>query len=247
MIFHARWKLDEISILVSGYKVLLESGHTHSVVFLSACCCSVRVEWASQVAQWSRICLTMQEMQKTWVQSLGWEDPLEEEMATHCSTLAWKSPWAEDPGGLQSMGSQRVRHSLATERTHTQSWVIVELTLRLEKPRASAIWSLRVSARDIDCDVDACCSYEVPNMRSCREAACRHTRVLQNQTMLSSCNLFYKGRHFACLWASLVAQLVKNPPAMWETWVWSLDGEDPLENGKATHSSILAWRIPWTV
>ena len=47
--------------------------------------------------------------------------------------------------------------------------------------------------------------------------------------------------------ASLVAQLVKNPPAMWETWVRSLGWEDPLEKGKATHSSILAWRIPWIV
>ena len=48
-------------------------------------------------------------------------------------------------------------------------------------------------------------------------------------------------------WASLVAQLVKNPPAMQETWVRSLGWEDPLEKGKATHSSVLAWRIPWTV
>ena len=47
-------------------------------------------------------------------------------------------------------------------------------------------------------------------------------------------------------WASLVAQVVKNPPAMRETWVQSLGWEDPLEKGKATHSSILAWRIPWT-
>ena len=47
--------------------------------------------------------------------------------------------------------------------------------------------------------------------------------------------------------ASLVAQLVKNPPAMWETWVRSLGWEDPLENGTATHSSILAWRVLWTV
>ena len=45
-------------------------------------------------------------------------------------------------------------------------------------------------------------------------------------------------------WASLVAQPVKNPPAMWETWVRFLGWEDPLEKGKATHSSILAWRIP---
>ena len=47
-------------------------------------------------------------------------------------------------------------------------------------------------------------------------------------------------------WASLVALLVKNLPAMQETWVRSLGWEDPLEKGKATHSSILAWRIPWT-
>ena len=47
--------------------------------------------------------------------------------------------------------------------------------------------------------------------------------------------------------AFLVAQLVKNPPAMQETWVSSLGWEDPLEKGKATHSSILAWRIPWAV
>ena len=48
-------------------------------------------------------------------------------------------------------------------------------------------------------------------------------------------------------WASLVVQLVKNPPAMRETWVQSLGWEDPLEKGKVTHSSILAWRIPWSV
>ena len=48
-------------------------------------------------------------------------------------------------------------------------------------------------------------------------------------------------------WASLVAQLIKKPPAMRETWVWSLGWVDPLETGKATHSSILASRISWTV
>ena len=47
-------------------------------------------------------------------------------------------------------------------------------------------------------------------------------------------------------WASLVAQTVKNLPAMWETWVLSLSWEDPLEKETATHSSILVWRIPWT-
>ena len=48
-------------------------------------------------------------------------------------------------------------------------------------------------------------------------------------------------------WAFLIAQLVKNPPAVQETWVWPLSWEDPMEKGKATHSSILAWRIPWTI
>ena len=48
-------------------------------------------------------------------------------------------------------------------------------------------------------------------------------------------------------WTYLVAQLVKNPPATWETWIQSLGWEDPLEKGQATRSSILAWRIPWTV
>ena len=52
----------------------------------------------------------VQEIHKIQVQSLGQEDPLEEEMAPHSSILAWRIPWTEEPGGLQSMGSQRVRH-----------------------------------------------------------------------------------------------------------------------------------------
>ena len=50
-------------------------------------------------------------MRETWVQSLGGEDPLEKEMVTHSSILAWKIPWTEEPGRLQSMGSQRVGHN----------------------------------------------------------------------------------------------------------------------------------------
>ena len=49
-------------------------------------------------------------MWETWVQSLGWKDPLEKEMATHSSILAWRIPWTEEPGGPQSTGLQRVRH-----------------------------------------------------------------------------------------------------------------------------------------
>ena len=55
--------------------------------------------------------------QETWVQLLGQEDPLENEMATHSSVLAWEIPWTEEPGRLQSMGSQRVGHDLVTKTT----------------------------------------------------------------------------------------------------------------------------------
>ena len=55
-------------------------------------------------------------MQEMWVQSLGQKDPLEKEMATHSSILAWEMPWTEESGGLQSMGSQRVRQNLVTKQ-----------------------------------------------------------------------------------------------------------------------------------
>ena len=66
---------------------------------------------ASLVAQRLKRLPTMRE---TWVRSLGWEDPLEKEMAIHSSILAWRIPWTEEPGGLQSTGSQRVGHYWAT-------------------------------------------------------------------------------------------------------------------------------------
>ena len=64
----------------------------------------------------------MQETQETRVQSLGWEDPLEEEMATHSTILAWKIPWTEEPGRLQSKGSQRVGHDWSGW-TSTHVWL----------------------------------------------------------------------------------------------------------------------------
>ena len=92
-------------------------------------------------------------------------------MATHSSILAWRVSWTEEPGGLQSMGSQRVGRGWVTD-TFTFTFTV------------------------------------------------------------------YPG-------ASLVAQMAKNLPAMQETQLWSLGGEDPLEKRMATHSSILAWEIPW--
>ena len=67
----------------------------------------LQYSWASLVTQTVKNPLAMREI---WVQSLGWEDPLEKGMATHSSILAWRIPRTEEPGGLQSMGSQRVGH-----------------------------------------------------------------------------------------------------------------------------------------
>ena len=64
-------------------------------------------------------------MQETWVQSLGWEDPLEKEMATHSSIPAWRIPWTEEPGGLQSMEVTRVVHDLATSQPPPHDYVIL--------------------------------------------------------------------------------------------------------------------------
>ena len=73
--------------------------------------CPLQYCCASLVVQMVR---NLPAMQETWVQSLGWEDPLEKGKATHCSILAWRIPWTEEPDGLQSMGSPRVGHDRAT-------------------------------------------------------------------------------------------------------------------------------------
>ena len=110
-------------------------------------------------------------------------------MATHSSTLAWKIPWMEEPGGLQSMGPLQVGHNWAT--------FLSLFTLLLSRGSISfSLSAIRVV------------SFASP--------------------------------------AFPVAQMVKNLPAMQETWVQSLRREDPLEKGMVIHSSILAWRIPWT-
>ena len=65
-------------------------------------------------------------VQETWVRSLGWEDPLEKEMATHFSILAWRIPWTEEPGRLQFMGSQRAGHDWVTSLTHSLTHSLTE-------------------------------------------------------------------------------------------------------------------------
>ena len=78
--------------------------------------------------------MRISDIPENWVQSLGWEDPLEKEMETQSSILAWDVPWTEEPGGLQSMGLQRVGHYLAT--THTFYTVI---NIRIKYPQTKIL------------------------------------------------------------------------------------------------------------
>ena len=103
---------------------------------------------ASVMAQMIKNPCTMQE---TRVWSLGWEDPLEESMATHSSILAWRIPQTEGPGGLLSTGSQRVGHDWATKRTHTQitnmSYTLYVVNTRMRRTQSytgSTLLSLHV-------------------------------------------------------------------------------------------------------
>ena len=127
------------------------------------------------------------------------------------SILVWSIPWTEEPGRLQSMGSQE---SDMTE------WLWLHLI---------SLWSNEYWYFDLwfVCLFENCFVY---------------LEVLSSPTAEALLEDFEN-----YIWVSLVAQLVKNPPAVRETWVLSMGWEDPLEKGKATHSSILAWKFPWTV
>ena len=89
----------------------------------------------------------MQERQEAWVRSLGPEDLLEEEMATHSSNLAWRIPWTEEPGKLQSMGLQTIRHDWVTEHRHSTKHTINKRALILceyhlpDKTQNCTIWT----------------------------------------------------------------------------------------------------------
>ena len=95
------------SIFLLLSQLHIKSAHTIFSKCLNSYC--LQVSWASLVA--SMVVKNLPAMQETWVRPLGQEDPLEKEIATHSSTHAYRIPWTEEPGGLQSVGSQRVRHN----------------------------------------------------------------------------------------------------------------------------------------
>ena len=103
--------------------------------------------WIYQVPQWEKKPPTMQETQVAQVQSLGREDPLEEGMATHSSTLAWGIPWTEEPGGLQSMGLLGVRHDYSNYM-HT-CMPSVSLTYYVSQEKYISLFSNKMKQNDL--------------------------------------------------------------------------------------------------
>ena len=121
-------------------------------VYVCVCVYTHAMEWASQVAQLVKNLPAMQETQEIPVWLLDWEDPLEEGMATHSSVLAWRIPWTEEPGGLQSIGLQRVGHDwgdwactmeYCSALEKNEIWMDLEIIILSEvtqKEKANTIW-----------------------------------------------------------------------------------------------------------
>ena len=151
-------------------------------------------------------------------------------MATHSSVLAWRIPGTGEPGGLPSIGSHRVGHdwsdlaaaAAAAEHTHlllNNHFTFSKMTLH---------------------------KHMNPTVSQCPEKENRGTIFWT--FLLTKCvnyQAFYKTIPYITTEASLVAQMAKNLPTVWETWVQFLGREDPLEKRMATHSSILARKMSW--
>ena len=151
-------------------------------------------------------------------------------MAIHSSILSWRIPWTEKPGRLHSTGSQRVRHDWVTNThilfLHTHTLKIIGILIGIALNQSILLGS------DI----------LILNLLS-MSMICVSTILWLIILSVMFYNLFTS---VLPLWTSLVAQTVKHLPTMQETQTWSLDWEDPLEKEMATHSSTLAWKIPWT-
>ena len=119
----SHWMTREVPSLIFSMVFLVSILFISTLIFVISFL--LTLGWAFLVAQMIKNLPTMQETQ---VGFLGWEDLLEKGMATHSSILAWRIPWTEETGGLQSIGLQRVRHNWATT-THTQIWASLVLFL----------------------------------------------------------------------------------------------------------------------
>ena len=202
-----------------------------------------------------------------WVQSLGREGPLEEGMATHSSilvclqshaqrSLAGYSPWgckgSDTTEWLTDIPLLFIsRFANPLHLSYSLHWVEIQYLLFYSssnsKPRRFWInWAqnLKQTPRSWCDPSTAYCGPKWMILKHRLLVPDGNFEVIYYTLLILLLFFFF---HFSSHWVSLVAQLVKNPPTMWVTCVRSLGWEDPLEKGKAPHSSILAWRIPWTI
>ena len=157
-------------------------------------------------------------MQETQVQAFGWENPLEQGMATHSSILAWRTPWTEKPCGLQSMGLQRVTHNWATN------------TLSLLNFKDTVFFFL----------IEGCDSFALST--SISSVFEQHLLTLCIHVTFWVLSKYFKPSH------QHPASSVGKQSTCHAGDPSSIPGSgDSLEKRKATHFSILGWRIPWTV
>ena len=151
-------------------------------------------------------------------------------VAPHSSTLAWQIPWTEEPGRLQSMGSWRVGHDWS-DLAAAAAALFYKYVGKYQHSGLSQNYSHNNKKR----------SFKFGNKHSNQRCLSEGLKFSKQEKKYLRHSTVYEN-----LRASLVAQMVKNLPAMWETQVWSLSWEDPLEKGMTPHSSILAWRISQT-
>ena len=164
---------------------------------------------------------------ETWVRSLSWEDPLEKEMATHSSILAWRIPWTEEPGWLPTVGSQRVEHDWVTDAfTFILSWTWIYILVSLSNSVPLSHFSIFPLFARIFLHL------------LCEKADSHHL------------SLIYLIVQFQCM--CMYAKSLQSCPTLCNPRDCSPPGSfvyrilQALEKEMATHSSVLAWRIPGT-
>ena len=189
-------------------------------------------------------------MQETRVRSTGQEDLMEREMATHPRTSAWETPWTEEPGRLQSMGWQRVRHDLATDNNNNHlgcslslSALGDELLHQVSTPMERVIWQ-GTEASCQDRWIWKCILQPLlPTWPHTHERSWV-TNTVSNSWTLKPCELIPVGHLDGGVWWAAVHGVAKSQTRLRDvTFPFHFHA---LEKETATHFSVLAWRIPGT-
>ena len=162
-------------------------------------------------------------------------------MASHSSILAWRIPWMEEPGRLQSMKLQRVGHNWATSLHFISNFFFFCLAIIIDSSLFNVNFQINIKSTKILWDLDCGCNELADKFKENFFYWYRKCGICL-YLFIHWC--FYLTSNILHIWGFPDASAVKNLHEMQETWVWSLRWDDPLEEELATHSSILAWKIP---